>query len=128
MAGNQRGVSLIETVIALAVLGLVIPLVLNGLATSSTGADHAYDRSVLLELAESQMEDIQRQPYQENAASYSLISAPSGYGISVAASVAQGYVYPAPLSTATQQTVQQVTVTVTGVRGNLSLQGYKVRR
>ncbi|GEM_PF-1993026 len=122
---SQRGVTLLETVVALGLIAVVLPVLLTGLASSSTTGDSAYDRSVLLELAQSQLEDIQRQPYQPNTASYTLIAAPAGYTISVAGSPAVTYMYPAPKSSPTDETVQLLTVTVTGVRGNLSLQAYK---
>jgi len=124
----QRGATLIEMMVVLTLVGVLLPLVLGGMASGSVITDNAYDRSVLFELAQSQMEEIQRQPYQVNAANYTLIAAPAGYSVSVASSVVQSYTYPAPLSTATQETVQRVTITVTGVRGNYSMQAYKVRR
>ena len=126
--GSQSGMSLVEVVVALALIALVVPAILLGLSTASRGTDQAYERSLLLELAQSQMEDIQQQPYQENAADYTLISTPQGYQIEVSATPAVTYTYPAPKSTNTEETVQLVTVTVTGVRGSLELQGYKVRR
>ncbi len=125
---GKRGNVLLETVMVLGLVALVIPAVLNGLSSLTTNADLAYDRSVLFELAQSQVEDVQRQAYQENAANYTLVSAPSGYSIAVSASPAVAYTYPSPGLTTTQQTVQLVTVTVTGVRGNLTLDSYKVRR
>ena len=119
---------MLETVIALALIAVVLPTLLNSLASAIGMTDDVYDRSVLLELAQGQMEDIQRQSYQENAGNYTLILAPTGYSIALSATPAANYVYPSPLSSAAQQTVQLVTVTVTGVRGNLSLEAYKVRR
>ncbi len=125
---SQRGAVFLETVIALALVAMVMPPLLSGLATAISASDNAYDRSVLFELAQNQMEDVQRQSYQENGASYTLVSSPSGYSLAVSVTPAADYVYPAPKSTATEQTVQLVTVTATGVRGNLVLQAYKVRR
>ena len=126
--GREGGAVLLETVIALALIAVVLPTLLNSLASAIGMTDDVYDRSVLLELAQGQMEDIQRQSYQENAGNYTLILAPTGYSIALSATPAANYVYPSPLSSAAQQTVQLVTVTVTGVRGNLSLEAYKVRR
>ncbi|MBI2858342.1 MAG: hypothetical protein HYX90_04620 [Chloroflexi bacterium] len=125
---KKKGNILLETVVVLGVVAMVMPAALGGLSTLSTNADNAYDRSVLFELAQSQMEEVQRQGYQESAASYTLITAPSGYSVSVSASPAVGYTYPSPSLAATQETVQLVTVTVTGVRGDLNISGYKVRR
>lgn len=126
--GGRGGAVLLETVIALALISMVLPPLLSSLAAAIGMTDDVYDRSVLLELAQGQMEDIQRQGYQENAGNYTLITAPAGYAIAVSATPAADYIYPAPLSSAAQQTVQLVTVTVTGVRGDLSLEAYKVRR
>lgn len=125
---KKKGNVLLETVVVLGGVAMVMPATLSGLSTLSTNADNAYDRSVLFELSQSQMEEVQRQGYQANAAGYTLISAPSGYSISLSASAAVGYTYPSPSLAATQDTVQLVTVTVTGVRGNLSISGFKVRR
>ncbi len=125
---KKKGNILLETVVVLGVVAMVMPAALGGLSTLSTNADNAYDRSVLFELAQSQMEEVQRQGYQVSAAGYTLITAPSGYSISVSASPAIGYTYPSPSLAATQETVQLVTVTVTGVRGDLDISGYKVRR
>ncbi|MBI2919033.1 MAG: DNRLRE domain-containing protein [Chloroflexi bacterium] len=123
--GGERGFSLLETVVGLGLVAVVLPVLLTGLATGITSSDNAYDRSLLQELAQSQMEEVQRQPYQQNAANYALIAAPAGYSINVAAAPAVAYTYPAPQSMATDETVQMVMVTVAGVRGSLSLQGYK---
>ncbi len=124
----QRGATLLETVVGLGLVAIVLPPLLSGLASAVGISDNAYDRSVLFELAQSQMEEVQRQAYQESAANYTLITAPEGYSISVSASPAITYTYPAPKSTASPQTAQVVTVTVGGVRGDLTLQAYKVRR
>ncbi|MBI2918337.1 MAG: hypothetical protein HYY01_10120 [Chloroflexi bacterium] len=125
---TQLGATLLETVLGLGLVAVIVPSLLSGLASAVSISDDAYDRSVLFELAQSQMEDVQRQTYQENAANYTLITAPEGYSISVSLTPAVTYTYPAPSSTASAQTAQVVTVTVSGVRGDLSLQAHKVRR
>lgn len=122
---RKSGVTLLETVVGLGLVAVVLPVLLTGLASGITSSDNAYDRSLLLELAQSQMEEVLRQPYQQNAANYTLIAAPAGYSIAVSASPAITYTYPAPKSTATDETVQMLTITVSGVRGSVSLQGYK---
>lgn len=127
-ARAQRGFSLLETAVTLAVISVVVTALLTTLASASTVTDNVYDRSVLFELAQTQMEDVQRQTFQTSPASYTLVTAPSGYLVSVTSSAAVTYTYPAPLSMSAQETVQLVTVNVTGVRGNFTLQGYKVRR
>ncbi len=125
---SQKGQSLLEVVVALALLGLITPLVLGGLSQVTKLTDHVYDRSVLFELAQSQLEAIESQPYSENASGYTLISAPEGYTITVTTSPVVTYTYAAPKLTPTAQTVQLVTVTVSGVWGDMELSRNKVRR
>ena len=83
----------------LALFGVALPATLVGLSSLITNTDHVYDRSVLFELAGSQMEDVQRQAYQENATNYTAITPPSGYSLSITA-LPISYTYPSPKSTA----------------------------
>ncbi len=124
---DQKGLTLLEVVVALALIGLVVPLVLTGLSVITRDSDRVYDRSVLFEIAQSQLESVESQPYSENASGYTLITAPAGYTIQLATSPAVTYVYAAPLQTTTEETVQLVTVTVNGVRGNMVVSRYRVR-
>lgn len=125
--GKSRGFTLIEAVVMLSLTAVLVPAVIGAVAATSRATDNAYDRSILFELAQSQFEDVQRQAFQTSPASYSLISMPAGYAVSVATASAVTYTYPAPKSSNTVETVQQVTVTVTGVRSNLTIVGYKGR-
>ncbi len=124
---DQRGLTLLEVVVALALIGLIVPLVLGGLSFVTISTDRVYDRSVLFEITQSQLESIESQPYSENASGYALIPAPAGYSIQVATSPAVTYTYAAPKSTPTTETVQLVTVTVNGVRGDMVVSRYRVR-
>ncbi|MDP2919574.1 MAG: type II secretion system protein [Dehalococcoidia bacterium] len=124
---SQRGMTLLEIVVALALMGLVIPLVLGGLSAITTNTDHVYDRSVMLELAQTQLEYIESQPYSESAAGYTLVITPSGYTIQVQTATAVTYTYAAPKSTPTQETVQLIMVTVSGVYSSLAVSRYRVR-
>jgi len=111
----------------LALTAAVVPAVIGAVAATSRSTDNAYDRSILFELAQSQFENVQQQAFQTSPAGYTAISMPAGYSVLVATAPAVAYTYPAPSSTSTVETVQQVTVTVTGVRGNLTFAGYKAR-
>lgn len=124
---SQKGLTIIEVIVGLVLVGLIVPLVLGGLSFVMKSTDRVYDRSVLFEIAQSQLEAIESQPYSENASGYALISPPAGYSIQVAASPAVIYTYAAPKSTPTEETVQLVTVTINGVRGDMVVSRYRVR-
>ncbi len=111
----------------MSVTAALVPAVVGTISAASRATDNAYDRSILFELGQSQFEDVLRQTFQTSPASYSLISMPAGYAVLVATVPAVTYTYPAPSSINTVETVQIVTVTVTGVRGDLTFTGYKAR-
>ena len=60
---GQRGISLIETVIALAILGLIGVAFLNGLSTTSRAVAMSQERVIAESLAKSQLEHIKAQSY-----------------------------------------------------------------
>ncbi|MBI2830154.1 MAG: type II secretion system protein [Chloroflexi bacterium] len=127
LAKSQQGLTLLEVTVAVALLGLVIPLVFGVLSAVTKGTDRVYDRSVLFEIVQSQLEHIESQTYQENASNYTRLTPPEGYTITVSAAPAVTYVYAAPKSTATEETVQLITVNVTGVWGDMTVSRYRVR-
>ncbi len=127
VAQAQRGFSLLEAAIALAVTSIIVVLLAQTLDISIVESDRVRDRSTIVSLAQSQMEDVMRQPYNDVPAAYPTITPPQGYTITITAAPVVTYTYPAPVSTDTQETIQKITVTVSGVYGSLDLEGYKVR-
>ena len=121
---GESGVTLLETLVALAVLAAVSVAFLSGLATTSRAAVVA-DRMVAAEsLAQSQMESARRATYVYEAASYTPVQIPGdesyvGYSAEVVAE---------PLNSP-DDGVQRITVTIrrSGVDVYV-LQGYKVDR
>ena len=79
MIKNERGFSLIEVLIALAILGLVAVAFLSGLAIASKSIILADERTTAESLARSQMEYVKQQPYEfapdGSQVTYSKISA-----------------------------------------------------
>ena len=61
---NERGISLIEVLIALAILGLVAVAFLSGLVTASRAIIIADERTTAESLARSQMEYVKSQEYR----------------------------------------------------------------
>ncbi|HAZ31944.1 MAG TPA: hypothetical protein DCY61_04535 [Dehalococcoidia bacterium] len=123
--GMQKGQTLIEVVITLALIAIIIPTMFSALSAAITSADRVRDRSVVLELAQSQMESIQGQEFRPGGG-YDLISHPAGYAVRVEIIPAADYYYPdgAPA----EKIIQRVIITVTGHHGSLQLEGYKVKR
>ena len=123
-ARGESGVTLLETLVALAVLGVVSVAFLSGLATTSRAAVIA-DRMVAAEsLAQSQMESAKQAAYVYEATSYTSVQIPGDesylwFSAEVAAE---------PLNSP-DDGVQKITVTIrrSGVDVYV-LEGYKVDR
>jgi type II secretory pathway pseudopilin PulG len=129
-AGNREaGVSLIGTLVSVAILGLVVVFFMNGLSTLSRSDLILRQQAQAEGLARSQIESIKSQNYirPENG-NYTLISAPSGYII--AATVTP--INPATgaaLAAGVDNGVQTISVTVSySGTSLLTLGGYKVDR
>jgi len=140
---RERGFSLIEQIVAVALVAVVVPsmaLLLSGLVkqASTSGAEVA-----MLTLARSQIESVKEQPYQSLPATYTVVDpVPEEFSIQVTAACCvdgstvplRTYTFPAPQSTVTlPDEVQLITVEVSCPNcspplGSLILQDYKVRR
>lgn len=130
--GKEAGVSLIETVIALALLGLISAAFLSGLATGSKGTVIADEQATAESLVRSEIEYIKNQAYIDYAdpghGSYTLITTPGDYSVEVT-------VIPLdpdtglPLGPNEDQSLQKITVTAKR-NGNsvLTIADYKVDR
>jgi len=87
---REAGTTLIETVVALAILGTIAVAFLSGLATTSRAAFIADEQATAESLARSQMEWVKNASYSYNAISYSPALIPGGkdylnYTVSVGA-------------------------------------------
>ncbi len=118
---RESGVSLIETVVVLAVLGIVAVTFLNGLVISSRAAFTADKQATAGSLAQSQMEWVQNASY--NATGYSPAPIPGGkdyinYSVNITAN-----------SVNASNHIQKITVTVKHYdKGVTILEGYKLDR
>ena len=117
--GNQRGVTLAETLVALAIFGIVAVVFLSGLTISSKAVMVNQERVAAESLAKSQMEYVRAQDY---AASYSEIAIPADL-------YAQGYDVGIGVEDVHVDELQKITVTID--RGGeilFTLVGYMVNR
>ncbi len=121
---RESGVTLLETVVALAILGTIAVAFLGGLVTTSKAAFIADERATAESLAQSQMEWAQSANYTDNASQYSLAPLPTGkdyinYSVNITAE---------PLHDP-DDGIQKITVTVKHSGEQVfTLDGYKVDR
>ena len=121
---RELGVTFMETIIALAILGAVSVSFLSGLTTASKTVLITDEHATAESLAQSQMEWVKSANYSYNATSYPAAPIPGGkdyrqYSASVLAE---------PLHTP-DEGIQKITITVTrSGKGIFNLEGYKVSR
>ena len=117
---GHRGVSLIETLVALAILGAITVTFLNGLLTASKAAFTADEQTT----AESQMEWIKNATYVEDTAQYPPALMPSGGDYVNYSAVITAEPLHSP-----DEGIQKITVTVKRYDETIiTLEGYKRQR
>jgi len=121
---RESGVTLIETVVALAILSVIAVAFLSGLATTSRAVFIADERTTAESLARSQMEWAKSVGYEYDATEYFPAPIPSGKDyINYSATIAAE-----PLRTP-DDGIQKITVTVKRSDERvIELEGYKVDR
>ena len=114
---SEIGSSLIETAIALALLGIISVAFLGALATSSSTRTIADEHASGRILAESQMENIKKQTY---AFSYDPVPVPAAY---------LGYSAIIDVDNLRNGNIQKITVTIVHHNRDVTeLECYKVNR
>ena len=101
---SQKGISLIETVIAVAILGLVSVTFLSGMATGTKATSIASEQAVAECLIRSEAEYVKRCGYQYYA---------SEYPVDPTLTIPEGWTVPAPSVVpvhATDDGMQEVTI------------------
>ncbi len=117
---EEAGFSLVESLVAIAIVSITVVAVLSGFSTGSMALLKTDQRVTAEYLARSQMEDVKSQPYLAAPASYNIITPlPAGYSISAQATLISGR----------DADIQKVTVTVQN-SGNdlLTLQDFKLNQ
>jgi len=129
---NEVGVSLIETLIALALLGMISVPFLSGLAATSKASLVGDERTTAECLARSQMEYIKGQSYIDYSDpghdEYVLITTPDDYSVEVVAEPIDPDTGES-LPSEQDDGLQQITVTVTrDGESVIAIDSYKVYR
>lgn len=113
---DEKGVGLVESLLAVAIVGVALVAFLAAMSTGSMAVATADKRVTAENLAWSQMENSLGQAY---AASYSTITEPSGYAIAITVSGVDGR---------DQNEIQKLTVGVGYDSGTVSAEAFKVNR
>ena len=132
VGNGEIGASLIETLVALAILGIIAIAFLSGLATASEATAITDERGTAESLARSQMEYIKSQDYINYAnpehEDYALITTPDSYGMEITA-VPIDSDTGQPLPSGEDEGLQKITVTIMHqLESVLTVEGYKADR
>jgi type II secretory pathway pseudopilin PulG len=124
VGSSERGVGLVETLIAVAILSLTLTVLLAAVSTGSLAVSRADERAVAENLARSQLEYTKSQTYiplSPPPAVYATVTPPAGYTVTVEAA--------AILTPTTDADIEKITVNVSrDGRSLLSVEDFKVKR
>jgi Tfp pilus assembly protein PilV len=118
ISGSQRGISLVETLVAVAILGTAVVAFVAALSTGAISTNVHGQEVTAQRLAQNQVESIKNQVFNTSG-TYTLVAVPSGYTINLAKSAVPG----------ANTDIQKITVTVlhNGVSA-FTVDAYKVNR
>jgi len=116
---DQRGLGLVESLAAVAILGVVTVAFVVALSAGSIAVRESSQEVVTQRLARTQLEYVKGYPYDPEATTYPAVDAPEGYTVSVeVASIPD-----------TDTDIQKITVTVSREGEDvLTVEDYKVNR
>jgi type II secretory pathway pseudopilin PulG len=116
---TESGIGLVETLVAVAIIGVGAVAFLGALSTGSTAVRVQDEGTTAQALAQTQMETIKASAYDPDGSSYTTISTPAGYTVSIGTNP---NIY-------TDNDIQKITVTIFH-NGNAVyiLENYKVNR
>lgn len=118
-AQGQRGLGLVETLVAVAILGTSVVAFVVALSAGSIAVGQQDEEVVAQGLAQAQLEYIKSYVYDAGASTYPAIAAPEGYTISVAVSSVPN----------TDADIQKITASILrGGENVLTVENYKVNR
>jgi type II secretory pathway pseudopilin PulG len=118
-AQGQTGLGLVETLVAVAILGTSVVAFVAALSAGSIAVGEQDEEVVAQGLAQTQLEYTKSYPYDPEATTYPTVDTPEGYVIAVG-------VAPIP---DTDADIQKITVTISRESENLiTVENYKVNR
>ncbi len=116
---NEKGLTLVESLVTVAIVGVVVGAFAVALSTGSLAVRESDQEVTAQGLAQTQMEYTKGYPYDPDATTYPTVNATDNYSISVA-------VAPVP---ETDNNIQKVTATISrDGQVLLTVEDYKVNR
>ena len=119
MKQDETGIALVESLVAVAVLGVAVVTFVVALSTGSLAVQESDQEVTVQSLARTQLEYTKGYPYDPDAITYPTVSAPAGYGISVAVTSVPD----------TDTDIQKITVDISrDGEAIMTIEDYKVNR
>ncbi|MHB8104642.1 MAG: type IV pilus modification PilV family protein [Dehalococcoidales bacterium] len=116
---SQKGIGLVETLIAVAILGTTVVAFLVALSVGSLTASEQNKETIAQGLAQTQMEYTKNYAFTPGASTYPILSVPATYSVTVSAVAVPG----------ADTNIQKITVNVLKDGGSiLTVSDYKVKR
>jgi type II secretory pathway pseudopilin PulG len=116
---GQSGIGLVETLVAVAILGTAVVAFATALSAGSIAVGEHDSEAIAQGLAQSQIEYTKSYAYDPDATTYPLLAVPEGYSLSVNVSAVPD----------TDTDIQKITVTVnSGDDEIIKVEDYKVNR
>ena len=118
-AQDQRGLGLVETLVAVAILGTSVVAFVAALSAGSIAVGEQDEAVVAQSLVQTQLEYTKSYPYDPEATTYPTVDVPEGYIISVGVASIPS----------TDADIQKITVTVSrGSETIMTVANYKMNR
>ena len=116
---DQRGLGLVETLVAVAILGTSVVAFVAALSAGSIAVGEQDEKFVVQSLAQTQLEYTKSYPYNPEAATYPTVDTPEDYIISVNVTSIPD----------TDADIQKITITISRNSENImTVEDYKVNR
>jgi Tfp pilus assembly protein PilV len=116
---SQKGIGLVETLIAVVILGTSVVAFVSALSVGSLTVNEQNRETIAQGLAQTQMEYTKNYAYNPGAATYPVLAVPDTYSVTVGVAAVPG----------TDTNMQKITVTVSKDSVSiLTISDYKVNR
>ncbi len=119
LRGDERGMGLVESLTAIAIIGVAVVALVSGLSSGAIAVGAGSEQATVQSLALSQLEHVKSLAYDNDGSSYTTVGAPAGYAVTMAVTATPD----------THNDIQKITVTISRDGTDiLEMADYKVNR